>query len=326
VSTIANILKKPHDKLEIVSFATHERYAQSLSKINANWYLLHGNPIKEWNANYAPLPPNHVLLNNNKVPANVDPDLVLCQNKASHYPTAVKIAQEYHIPLVHLEHCLPPPNFVREQFAQYHHLRCDYHIFISDHSRKAWGFDESNSVVIEHGIDSDVFCVKNLERQQCVLSCVNDWKNRDVFCGFNLWRQITGFPSPNQLPIRVSGDNPGISQPARSVAELVTIYNTSAIFLNTSLHSPIPCSLLEGAACGCAIVSTANCLIPSVFTHEQDALLSNDPAELRGYCQRLLNEPEFAREMGLRARETVVKRFNLDRFVQDWKQVLEKVI
>ena len=64
------------------------------------------------------------------------------------------------------------------------------------------------------------------------------------------------------MPIKVLGDSPGLSKPAESIEALREAYKTSSIFLNTSIHSPVPTVLMEAMASGCAVVSTNNCMIP----------------------------------------------------------------
>jgi hypothetical protein len=116
--------------------------------------------------------------------------------------------------------------------------------------------------VIHHGVDTDTFSPNDMlcDRKPHLLSVVNDWVNRDWCCGFNLWRETTkDLPGPRRR------GTPGLSEPAKSVADLVMKYRSSLVFLNTSLISPVPTALLEAMACGCAVVSTRNCMIPEAL-------------------------------------------------------------
>jgi glycosyltransferase involved in cell wall biosynthesis len=63
-------------------------------------------------------------------------------------------------------------------------------------------------------------------------------------------------------------------------------------------------------------------MIPEIIEHNYNGLLSNDPKELRTYLEELLANPEKARELGDNARKTIVEKFNLDRFVKTWNNVL----
>lgn len=333
MSTIANILKKDKSIIDVISFSTHERVQSGLAKIpNVRWWLLNGSGhIKEWDFNYAKLPPNHYILHNNHLPANIDPDFILCQNKAAHYNVSQQLAQKYQIPIWHLEHTLPPPNWGPDHLLQYQSAKCDLYIFISEYNKGKWGYNNNDkAVVIEHGVDTELFSPKdipNIPRDKHAVVVCNDYVKRDMFLGFRLFQQITGLPNKPYFPIRIVGNTPEIgSKPAKDIKELIDIYNTSQVFLNTSLVSPIPTVLLEASAMECAIVSTNNCLTPSIFTHGKDAFLSNDPNELREYCLLLLSDEKLAKKMGQEARKTIVKRFNMERFVNDWTKYLDTYI
>ena len=75
-------------------------------------------------------------------------------------------------------------------------MRGDINIFISAFSIDEWGWeDKKDTAVITHGIDTDLFCPADIEKDDDILSVVNDWINRDWCCGFNIWqRVIEGLP------------------------------------------------------------------------------------------------------------------------------------
>ena len=122
------------------------------------------------------------------------------------------------------------------------------------------------------------------------------------------------------------GDSPGLSKPAESIEALRDAYKSSSVFLNTSIHSPVPTVLMEAMACGCAVVSTDNCMIPEIIEHGVNGLLANTAEELRKNCTYLLKNPEKARELGENARRTIEEKFNLQRFTDNWNNLFFKVI
>jgi hypothetical protein len=172
---------------------------------------------------------------------------------------------------------------------QINNMRGFKNVYISEFSLKEWGVEGE---VIHHGIDTDTFKSTNLERKPVILSVVNDWVNRDYFCGFNLWRTVT-----QGLSVKPVGATPGLSEPAKSTDELVEFYNSHQVFLNTSLVSPVPTSLMEAMACECAVVSTNTCMIPEVIEHGVSGFLGKTQEELRFYCQKLLDNPDLCKEI-----------------------------
>jgi len=326
VQTIIRRATRDTDKpLNILSFPTHERYQSNLAKTGHNFYLWQAEGIKPWVSSYSEVPENTVLLNplkaEHQIPENVDIDIVLSQNKFGQFNIAGQIAEQIAVPLVSIEHTLPMKEWGEHHLRQLHEMRGDINIFISDYSRERWGWSENEAMVLHHGVDTEVFSIdKNVQREGRVLSVVNDWINRDWCCGYKLWEQVTGYPESN-LPLHVVGDTPGLSSAAPSTEVLVEQYRKSRVFLNTSLISPVPTSLLEAMSCGCAVVTTATCMIPEIIENGKNGYMSNDPKELRSFVDKLLADESLAEEIGNNARETILKEFSIEEFVENWKKV-----
>jgi len=328
ISPVSSITKaathRDEEPLNILTFPTHERYETSLAKTGHNFYAYRAEGIKDWNENYGEIPQNYTLLNSSlgarQIPLHLDFDLVLSQNKFGQYQLAKQISNTLHLPMISLEHTLPVPDWTEDMLNSLREMRGDINLFISEFSLGQWGWEDRNdTLVIHHGVDTDLFKIGGeKERENHILSVVNDWINRDWCCGFGIWqRVIKNFPS------HVVGDTPGLSEPAESIEELSRLYSNSRIFLNTSTISPVPTSLLEAMACGCAVVSTATCMIPEIINNGVNGFVSNDEEELRKYLAILLNEEDTAIMMGKKARETILDKFSEDIFIQNWKQFFD---
>ena len=315
--------------LNILTFPTHERYQSNLSRTGHNFYLWQGENIKTWNPQYAELPENHYLLNphkkNAQLPLYLTIDLILSQNKFGQIGIATTIAQQVQCPLISLEHTLPHIETPHSHLINLKNQRGHENIFISEYSRGKWLWEENEAKIIHHGIDTVLFNDNKLERRPVICSVVNDWINRDYFCGFKLWQQITGHPNPH-FSLNVWGSTPGLSDPSYSVKHLVEEYNTSLIYLNTSLISPISTSLLEAMACGCIPISTANCMTPEIIKHGYNGFLSNNPTELKGFVEMVLGDPEKYKEVGINARKTIQNMFGLDKFLTNWNNLFYSVV
>jgi len=332
VSPISQIIRastrKPDEKLNILTFPTHERYETMLSKTGHNFYAYRAEGIKDWNETYAKTPDNYVLLDpslgDSQVPEYVDFDLVLSQNKFGQYQKAKQLAHQLHLPLVSLEHTLPMPEWDENIMGQVREMRGDVNVFISEYSINAWGWENrlqsflnNDTFVITHGVDTELFCSKEDERSDEILSVVNDWINRDWCCGFSVWQEVI-----KGLPYKVVGDTPGLSEPAASTEGLVATYQNSRIFLNTSTISPVPTALMEAMSCGCAVVSTATCMIPEVIENGVNGFITNNVGEMKQYLVDLLNDEDMAKEIGENARKTILERYSTERFVENWDRLL----
>ncbi len=328
---IRNIMRRCNvpEKLNILTFPTHERYEENLCKTGHNFYSLTVLPGKEWDEDYAKIPENYSILNN--IPDDIEFDLILAHSSCNR----LQIAHDYlsstqgatanmcYIPVLRHCHVLPDVRFdVNTQIQAYNSVPIGKTSFISKYNMNAWRYTEDNSSVVEHGVDTEFWKPDaNIQRDNACLSVVNDWPNRDWCCGFNLWRQTV-----QGLPVKVFGKSPGLSEPASSTEHLREIYQSSRIFYNTSLHSPVPSVLLEAMACGCAIVSTANCMIPDIIENGKNGLISNDPQELRGFLELLLKDEDLAKELGDNARKTIVEQYNLERFIDNWNNLLYSTV
>ena len=318
--------RRSDEPLKILTFPCHERYQSGLADVNAIFYLMQGEGIKTWNPTYAPLPANHILLNpsrgHNQLPREIEFDLLFSQTRFNHYQIMSKLARECQLPLVTIEHTLPVPQWTTETRAQLRGMTGDIDVFISEFSRGQWGWQPNEARVVHHGIDTERFSPAPLlvRKQNHALSVCNDWENRNWCCGFELWRDVV----QNDIPVKVVGDTPGLSKPAASLHELVLRYREADVFLNTSLVSPIPTALMEAMACGCAVVSTATAMIPEVIEHGVNGFIANDPAALRAYARELLRDGQLRQRLGEAARQTIIDRFSLGCFVQNWTNVFQE--
>ena len=328
--SIRSIMRKIEegDKLNILTFPTHERYEENLCKTGHNFYAFnHG---KKWDTIYAKVPENYHIIDS--LPENVDFDLVLSHTSCDRVAVAMQLLsktnslEKMNVPILRHCHILPNPHLevnMETQSLQYKSVPVSRDSFISKFNSNAWGFEDGEASIVEHGVDTDFWHPDDsIYRDNVCLSVVNDWPNRDWCCGFGLWGATVALKTEHQLPVRVYGNSPGFSEPAKDTNHLRQIYQSSRIFYNTSLHSPVPTVLMEAMACGCAIVSTNTCMIPEIIEHGKNGLLSNDANELRSFLEMLLNNEELAKKLGAEARKTMVEKFSLDRFVQSWNKLL----
>lgn len=327
MSTIIREAKRKRDEpLNILTFVAHERYEPSLCKTGHNFYSIITEGTRYWHEEYSPIPPNYTIFRDS-VPDYVlnSIDLIISHNPFVHIPLAHKLGLR--VPLINIFHTMPDPNWdnnnipdnVRGMFDW-----CTEHVYISEFNKLAWGYDRGE--VILHGIDTELFTPYNLKsspRQPRVLTVANDYINRNWCLGFNIWNAI----APN-LPMYPVGNTPGLSKPAANLDDMIQIYQDSLVFLNTSTASPIPMSLLEAMACGCACVSAATCMIPDIIEDGVDGYLCppHKPELFQARCQYLLDNPPQAIKMGEKAREKIFNMFGINRFTKEWNDVIWSVL
>jgi glycosyltransferase involved in cell wall biosynthesis len=310
------IAEKSPKTFNILTCCTHEGYQTLLGETGHNFYMLTGQGLKGWDFHTRPLPKNHYIhmLPPEKLRPEVGYDLVLCQNRLGQYPLLASVASRLGLPIIMIDHTEPPPGLTKAQMREIKSWRADKHVFITEHNKKTWE-GKPEDIVIPHGINTDKFKGYTGEIPTG-LSVVNKFPNRDIFCGWELWKQITSV-----VPVTLVGDNPGLSESINDVDKLIAKYASHRFFLNTSQLSPVPLSLLEAMAVGCPVVSSAKQEIPKIIKHGENGFLYDDPCDAVKYCKWLINDPAIAKEIGEKGRQTVIERFSHINFVQQWNKV-----
>lgn len=316
---ILNDVNRTSDKYNILTFNTHERVQTQNAKTGHNFYAFNYDGGKDWYEGHAPMPENYYQLPKNSLYPGVVFDFIFVNSKFGQFQMATQINQRLQLPILVLEHTLPLPNWPAEQFNALKSMRGDVNVFITEYSKKKW---EIPGEVVLHSIDTDLFCPSAEEdvRLDRVLTVAHDFVNRDYALNYKGWERIT-----EDLPRVVVGDTPGLSQQSESVEVLVGEYQAASVYINPSVLSPVPTSMLEAMACGCAVVSTSTCEIPNIIKHGTNGFLSNDEGELRGYVKMLLAEPHLARMMGDAARKTIERDFSEERYINEWNTIFDTV-
>lgn len=314
--------------LNILATPVHERYQSNLARTGHNFWLLRTPEVKDWNPTYATLPPNVVLLpkNSTTLPPDVRFDLVMAENKFGGYQLLAPIANRLQIPLLCLEHTLPPPTWPEQQLDYCRRLRGHRNYFISEYSRRQWGWSEADAQVIHHGVDTDVFCPGSTDNPHAgpdyVLTVVNQYREpqRRWCCGYDMAAEsLRGFSWKH-----LGESSDGWSRPARDVRDLVAHYQGCTVFVDTANASPIPSVLLEAMSCGAICVSRGNAMVPDIIRDGVNGFIRPEAACMRRLLVEIFRKPDSFRYVGAAARQTILERFSLHRFISQWDLALRE--
>lgn len=306
-------------KYNILTFPTHERYETQLCKTGHNFYSFHLPKSKKWNTNQLSIPENYYILPESSI-SGINYDFILSQSKFWQFQIAMQINEKLQLPLISLEHTVPTPSTMNEkQIDMMSNMQGHINVFISEYSQKAWRI-QNNVAIIKHGIDTGIFRDLKTKRNDKILTVANDFINRDYCLNYSGWKRIT-----TGLHTKLVGETPGLSFSAKSTEELVNEYNACGVYLNTSTLSPIPTSLLEAMSCGCAVVSTATCMIPEIITNGKNGFISNDESELRQYIVTLLENADLRQRIGDNARQTIENNFSESTFTEKWNGLFDAI-
>jgi glycosyltransferase involved in cell wall biosynthesis len=301
----------------ILTFPTHERYETQLCKTGHNFYALNIKDGKKWNESQTPIPNNYHILPENQVCEYINYDFILVQSRYWQYELVSKINRNLQLPVIVLDHTLPP-DISENQLESLRNMVGNVNIFISEFSQKSWGVDY-NANVIHHGIDSNLFAPTNITREKHVLTVANDFIKRNYCLHYDLWCELTG-----DLPNKVVGETEGLSKSASSLTELVEEYNKCQVYFNTST-TPIPMSLLEAMACGCAVVTVDASMMPEIIENGVNGFITNDKDQLKKYLVELLNNDDLRETIGNNARKTILEKFSEQTFLNKWNSVFDNI-
>lgn len=322
-SAILRSINAPIDrKLNILCANNHEAYSFNLAKTGHNFYFLQHPRFHQWDQKESPYPNNCIPLTGNdfqeQIKNDIEFDLVLSQNRIEHYPIMAQIAQKLGCPLVSMEHTLPWPDWPDEVTEQQGKLLANVDIFVSSFSVEAWKrqLDDPRIHIIHHGIDTE-FYDEWVGGDKKVMTAVWDYANRNKICGFDLYRQVTEGLATNPW-----GHTPGLSVMANNKEHLREQYRNASVFLNTTIWSSCPFSLLEAMSVGCPIVTTATTMMPEFIEDGVNGFISNDPITIRERLVQLIKDPELGAKIGEAGRQTVLDMFGIEKFVANWNKAL----
>lgn len=325
-SIIRHSQRKNSDTLNILTAVSHERYEPTLALLPHTFYsVIKAGDTRTWNTKYAPVPENYHIYKHNELPPYIDIDIMISHNPFVHIPLLNEIRGNANIPLINVFHTMPVPGWGPEAYKYHKPLfdLCDWHISITDFNEMAWCLEGNNKSVIYHGMDTKQFDL-GTNKQPLVLTVANDFINRDWALGYSLWKEIVS----HNIPYKVVGNTPGLSRPAESITEVVQHHQSSLIYLNTAIQSPIPMSVLEAMSCGSCVVSVNSCALPDIIEHGKNGFLLA-PQNVDGFVQlikHLLAHPEEAIQIGQEARKTIQEKFSIERFLEEWNNNIYYVL
>lgn len=331
--------------IKVLTHFAHESYQSALSEIPGVEYYHVVDSFERWPQNKKPKSswPAH-----EERPVNVfeieacdvnvqDFDLVLL-----HWHPFIETFGELwgkDLPVIMTEHTWPYKNLLGEvnHWKNVRHKYVDYTVYITSSSKEAWGEKNNGETAtyIYHSIDIDKFPKKDFTNacSNAIMTTTNEFISRDWACGFSTWANVLGTGNKPYFPkeqIHLFGYGNDAMKPyakgRRTRDEVLLLLTEAGVYFNPSQMSPIPMSLLEAAAVGTPIVSTATCEIERIFKNNVHGIISNDIIELRNGIKELLNNSEHAKEMSENAREVVKELFEPEKFQRAWTTVFRNVI
>jgi glycosyltransferase involved in cell wall biosynthesis len=313
------INRKSKEKYDILTFSTHEAYQEAMARTGHNFFLLEMPGSKKWNEEFRKLPKNCVIVTDfEKIPSSID--FIISQERYSQIQNSKNLANALRLPLIHIDHVEPINN---PALLETINIKADLNVCITEHNKESW--KNKDAIVINHGIDTNVFSGWKPNGSKEVVYTVNYLRDRDFFCGHFEWEYVKNKATSIDPKIKFTliGDNPGISRPISDPNKIAEKIKNSACYINTSKFSPVPMSLLEAMSCGTPIVSTRYQEVAKIL-NEENSVSSNDLDVLAEAVVKICNNEEGFESIGSNARRFIESNYSMETFIHNWNSIFNK--
>lgn len=249
-------------------------------------------------------------------------DVILYQHRAgweSDRPRWLNAAQQQ-LPRIYLEHDPPQQHPTNER--HWVQDRGAVLVHCTHFNALMWDAGETPTRVIEHGV-KPLASERWHGSESQGLVVVNQLGRRGRRLGADLYLALR-----EQVPLMLAGmDSEALPGGIGEVSqlELPRLMAAQRFFFHPVRYTSLGLALIEAMLIGQPIVGLATTELATLIRSGDEGFVDNRPAALVDAMQQLLRDPGLAGEWGARGRALAQRRFNIDRFVADWMQLLHEV-
>jgi hypothetical protein len=314
-------LTKP---LRIFTWHIHGSYLYYLTQTPCLFYL----PVKDnsehgyggrtenypWTDNVIEVPVDQV--------GDLEFDCILFQSKKNYLEDQYEILTEAQraLPRIYLEH--DPP---REVPTDTKHVVDDPSMLIvhvTHFNKLMWDNNRTPATVIEHGVMVDE-SVQYTGEYAKGLVVINEIQKRGRRLGYDIFEEVR-----KKIPLDIIGmsslDVGGLGE--INNRELAAFSAKYRFFFNPIRYTSLGLSVLEAMMTGIPVIGLATTEMVVTIENEKSGYLHTDIQKVIEKMQYLLDHPDVAKQWGRGAKETAIKRFNIERFKADWERVLKEEV
>ncbi len=250
---------------------------------------------------------------------NTDFDCILFQGGGSYLYGRYQLSdKQLELPSIYLEHDPPrehptdTKHFVRED---------TFIVHVTHYNKLMWDTGNTQTRVIEHGVFIPEK-VPLIGAKAKGITVINNLRSRDRRLGRDIFLEAR-----NHVPLDLVGMDAeslgGLGEvPLRDLPALLSQYR---YLFHPVRYTSLALAVCEAMAIGLPIIGLATTELPSVIENYLSGYLSNNLDELITVMRELNVDEGLARRWGQGAREVARERFNLERFVREWNDVLSIV-
>jgi len=309
--------------LRILTWHIHGSYLYYLTQSQHHFYL----PVKpgrpegyggragsfSWSDNVYDVPASEVK--------NLEFDCILFQSKRNYLEDQFEILSQsqQQLPRIYLEH--DPP---RENPTNTHHLVDDPNVLlvhVTHFNQLMWDSNRTPTCVIEHGVvvPEGIGYTGELEKGLVV---VNGLRSRGRRLGTDIFAQVR-----QEIPLDLVGmgseELDGLGDiPHYKLPAFASRYR---FFFNPIRYTSLGLAVCEAMMIGLPIIGLATTEMVTVVENGVSGYVDTDIEKLILRMHSLLNDQAQAQKLSKGASETALKRFNIQRFINDWDKTFKSV-
>lgn len=290
--------------MNILTFAVHEGWETCWAKTGHNFFVMNSDERPSGFKTSERQKPNNI----NSISS--DEAFRMCENDkidilVIHTPNTQRLLghkfYKFGLPIIEMQHCKPHPAWNSDIIRK-----------IKDSS-----YADISVFICGHTVDDSLYKYSYTGDNEYILSVGYDFIGRKEILGYDLWRQIIrGFKN-----IHLGDENVenGVISNAKDMATVY--YPQSRLYLNTSVNSTLPTSMLEAMATGLPVITVANDLYYDIFSDGISAMLFDDPFDAREQISELMNDLDKAKEIGAGGYKVFMDNYETKYFVNNWNHI-----
>lgn len=313
--------------LKIFSYGWHTAHQYELCKLPDTQFHYIKNRIRpEWTTQCRPYPKNLDIVDHYEpgkydlAIMHIDQQCLFGHPKGIPYKECDKLVQD--IPKIVINHGTPHyQDYEPEMIARRMKEAIGENIMVvnSHEARREWGFGK----VIHHGLEAKEW-IDNPEKEARIITTLSPGNaqgdhSQDGWAEY--YNRVFFDRIKEQVPIIHIGQDVKFDN-FREYREYI---GKSLIYFNPTRHSPMPRARTEAMLSGACVVSTPYHDEETFIENGVNGFIVKSEKEAVKILKWLLKNPDKAKEIGQRGKETALRIFSKKKFQEEWLALIKQV-
>lgn len=320
---MADLYTSKAERLKIFTWHIHGSYLYYLSQGDYDIYIPVNNEKNEGyygRGTTFPFAKNVIEIDAADV-KNMQFDCILFQTNKNYLVDQYDVLSEAQrkLPRIYLEHDSPAKHPTDTK-----HVVTDEDVLVvhvTHFNKLMWYNETSNVKVIDHGITKPTISYSGELNKGIVV--INHLHQRGRKLGADIFEKVS-----KEIPLDLVGmgtkEYGGLGEVLHS--QLPEFTSRYRFFFNPIRYTSLGLAVLESMMIGIPFVGLATTEYVTVVDNEESGFIHTDVDYLIEKMKQLLNDKSLAASIGEQGKINAEKRFNIQRFVDEWKQTFETQI